>query len=238
MRGRRGFTLIELLVVIAIIAILAAILFPVFAKARAKARQTACASNLKQVGMGMVQYVQDFDERFPPSWAAAGNGNGPNLIDHWQDFIHPYIKNAGVYDCPESPDDVRSDLLLVGGGSYDGNYGVNYDGIGYTMSSRLAACEKPAEMFMVGDSGDIIMCCDGTNNWAQLMEDLDLDWDSKKEGANRHNLGCNITYLDGHTKWQGLHDVVYRPGQNQAPWFINWADNPPADNGPIPFPSH
>jgi len=90
---KRGFTLIELLVVIAIIAILAAILFPVFAKARDKARQASCESNLKQVGLAMLQYVQDFDERFPTSWAKGFPGDATY-------FTQPYMKNLGILQCP------------------------------------------------------------------------------------------------------------------------------------------
>jgi prepilin-type N-terminal cleavage/methylation domain-containing protein/prepilin-type processing-associated H-X9-DG protein len=92
-----GFTLIELLVVIAIIAILAAILFPVFAKAREKARQISCLSNLKQLGLGMMQYTQDNDEVFPQS-------NVPSDHDNWAQGIFPYVKSVDVYRCPDNPD--------------------------------------------------------------------------------------------------------------------------------------
>ncbi len=94
--ARRAFTLIELLVVIAIIAILAAILFPVFAQARAKARQTACLSNMKQIGTSITMYAQDFDECVVPSQNGA---QGTNLSS-WPTLIQPYIKNAGVFVCP------------------------------------------------------------------------------------------------------------------------------------------
>jgi prepilin-type N-terminal cleavage/methylation domain-containing protein/prepilin-type processing-associated H-X9-DG protein len=94
---RKGFTLIELLVVIAIIAILAAILFPVFAKAREKARQTACVSNIKQMGLGLLQYIQDNDEATPlVYYLPSGTGN----TYHWQDLIYPYVKNEQVFNCP------------------------------------------------------------------------------------------------------------------------------------------
>lgn len=93
-RCRNGFTLIELLVVIAIIAILAAILFPVFATAREKARQTTCASNLKQVGLGWLQYTQDYDETVPV-------GNAHNFGQGWAGPVYPYIKANGVYQCPD-----------------------------------------------------------------------------------------------------------------------------------------
>jgi prepilin-type N-terminal cleavage/methylation domain-containing protein len=96
---RSGFTLIELLVVIAIIAILAAILFPVFAKAREKARQTTCSSNLKQLGLAFVQYVQDYDEVFPDSSGRQMN-QAPN---NWTDQIYNYVKSDGIYQCPDDP---------------------------------------------------------------------------------------------------------------------------------------
>src|SRR5690606_3137964 len=101
---QNGFTLIELLVVIAIISILAAILFPVFARAREQARRASCASNFKQLGMAMLQYTQDYDERFPPFSQGAGNVGfqGFNGADgaRWGDVIYPYIKNTQIFDCP------------------------------------------------------------------------------------------------------------------------------------------
>jgi len=127
----RGFTLIELLVVIAIIAILAAILFPVFARARENARRTSCLSNLKQIGLGIMQYAQDYDERYPMNywWAdpgasavgvtctaagitgsacnkyrinTGGGGAGFGYFVTWMDLIHPYIKSVQVFDCPSA----------------------------------------------------------------------------------------------------------------------------------------
>ncbi len=113
---KKGFTLIELLVVIAIIAILAAILFPVFATAREKARQTSCASNLKQLGLAFVQYNQDNDEFY---------GIPDNNSEGWATAIYPYVKAAGVYVCPDDP--------LSGNG---GNSGTNVE-ISYTMNFDL-----------------------------------------------------------------------------------------------------
>ena len=105
---RRGFTLIELLVVIAIIALLAAILFPVFARARENARASSCLNNLKQVGIGIQQYTQDFDEMFPMSEDATNPGNTnfdlTNVWNnlHWPSRVLPYIKNKQVFICPST----------------------------------------------------------------------------------------------------------------------------------------
>jgi prepilin-type N-terminal cleavage/methylation domain-containing protein/prepilin-type processing-associated H-X9-DG protein len=103
-RRPRAFTLIELLVVIAIIAILAAILFPVFAQAREKARQSACLSNMKQMGLSLMQYKQDYDETFPTAYYhrafnPASGGTAAGYI-HWSALVQPYIKNWGVFVCP------------------------------------------------------------------------------------------------------------------------------------------
>jgi len=96
----KGFTLIELLVVIAIIAILAAILFPVFAQAREAARKTSCASNLRQLGMGIQMYHQDYDKKYPYwNWSQNGQGGG-NMASLWHVAIFPYVKNVQLYSCP------------------------------------------------------------------------------------------------------------------------------------------
>lgn len=116
MLRKKAFTLIELLVVIAIIALLAAILFPVFARARENARRASCQSNLKQIALGVLQYTQDYDERFPlardangtaqtdtsmPGYYYVANNSGDRVI-HWMDFIFPYVKSVQVFGCPSA----------------------------------------------------------------------------------------------------------------------------------------
>jgi prepilin-type N-terminal cleavage/methylation domain-containing protein/prepilin-type processing-associated H-X9-DG protein len=118
MSRKRGFTLIELLVVIAIIAILAAILFPVFAQAREKARQASCLSNIKQQGLAVHMYAQDYDETLPPWWVAHPNTDQPagwNDIHYWYVNLLPYTKNRDIFRCPSAG----------GPGQYTIN-GVNY----------------------------------------------------------------------------------------------------------------
>jgi len=165
-RGVKGFTLIELLVVIAIIAILAAILFPVFAQAREKARQTSCLSNLKQIGLGSNMYMQDYDERLIPSWLCengtdnGGHGNGCNndlpaggegRKWTWVTLIQPYVKNSQITYCPSAkdgwgpgwPDDAK----------YGGSYGINHDNVGWGDSIRMATVAKPASFILFQEIG-------------------------------------------------------------------------------------
>ena len=136
-RRRKGFTLIELLVVIAIIAILAAILFPVFAKAREKARQITCASNLKQIGIALLAYSQDYDEILPNSWMVTpGNSYPPSGTSagawKWMDEAYPYIKSTGVFHCPDdagqnggSGQYIPFNQLSGSDASHYGSYGMN-----------------------------------------------------------------------------------------------------------------
>jgi prepilin-type N-terminal cleavage/methylation domain-containing protein len=116
MSKRSGFTLIELLVVIAIIAILAAILFPVFAQAREKARQTTCLSNFKQLGNGVTMYLQDWDEIYPSNrlYGFPGNGEceGAGKILNWKHATQPYVKSVDVFKCPSNPRNTHADESL------------------------------------------------------------------------------------------------------------------------------
>jgi len=176
--ARRGFTLIELLVVIAIIAILAAILFPVFAKARAKARQTSCLSNSRQLATACLSYEADNDECLPavldsngggvlPDWGVPGAyvANGPDPM--WSSTLVPYIKNEQLWFCPEAGKSKFDAYAATGGYAYNVNmekiyrscytyYGINQwlidGGKTYANSGRVAKISPPAEVLMLQES--------------------------------------------------------------------------------------
>jgi prepilin-type N-terminal cleavage/methylation domain-containing protein/prepilin-type processing-associated H-X9-DG protein len=154
----RGFTLIELLVVIAIIVILAAILFPVFARARENARRSSCQSNLKQIGLGVMQYTQDYDETMVRSWFGAHGYNDETPVDYkWMDAIEPYVKSTQVYTCPSATGDQHKYIPRTK--SRYGSYALNaaywdYDGTlrgPGEAGTKLAAIESTATTMLAAD---------------------------------------------------------------------------------------
>jgi prepilin-type N-terminal cleavage/methylation domain-containing protein/prepilin-type processing-associated H-X9-DG protein len=182
-RRNKGFTLIELLVVIAIIAILAAILFPVFAQAREKARQASCLSNLKQLTLGWVMYAQDYDESFPQwKWDqmyAAGSVSPNNAASLWVNAIYPYVKNAQVYNCPSDARGITAKDAFGGWFTFDDtligfqqplltavmSYGANEPLTYLDGKSKLAAMDKPAETFLIADSTTPLSGWGGYYDW-------------------------------------------------------------------------
>jgi prepilin-type N-terminal cleavage/methylation domain-containing protein len=123
-REHTGFTLIELLVVIAIIAILAAILFPVFAKARERANTTACMSNMKQIGIGLYTYLSDYDECYPVLRRTAGSP-GVTVDRTWREELSSYVKSINVFACPSNPDAKRFPKLTAEGSTVPISYALN-----------------------------------------------------------------------------------------------------------------
>ncbi|HLK56682.1 MAG TPA: DUF1559 domain-containing protein [Chthonomonadaceae bacterium] len=161
-RTRTGFTLIELLVVIAIIATLAAILFPVFAQAREKARQTSCLSNEKQIGLALMQYVQDYDETTPQGSAeytytwSDGNGNSysysyPIPGAGWANELNPYTKNFQIFKCPDDPT-----AAVAANGQYPAQYPVSYFynvlASQYGEGLRLAQFNGVSKTILIGEA--------------------------------------------------------------------------------------
>jgi prepilin-type N-terminal cleavage/methylation domain-containing protein len=154
MRKREGFTLIELLVVIAIIAILAAILFPVFAQARERARQTACLSNARQLAMAVQTYLQDYGEAFPPSTNYDVPIEVPERI--WTRLIQPYVKDVNIFTCPSaSRTGFPSDWSQRGVGSIGYTTITAYDPLqveGFATPALLPQMDEPARTLLFGDT--------------------------------------------------------------------------------------
>jgi prepilin-type N-terminal cleavage/methylation domain-containing protein/prepilin-type processing-associated H-X9-DG protein len=229
-----GFTLIELLVVIAIIAILAAILFPVFAQAREAARKASCASNLKQLGTGILMYAQDYDEKLPlagwhdingpqnaegtyiPSWAECAQGMGSVV---WNGQIFPYVRNLGVYKCASDP--------MSRGSSYIYNQEIAWRAGGGNPLIRpalLPAIQAPAELYLLVDGGVGGNRAPG-DGWSNTLpagtpqqQFLQADvmcgdythprmWvrmADRNQTGRSHSGGANFLFGDGHVKWARL----------------------------------
>jgi len=203
MAARRGFTLIELLVVIAIIAILAAILFPVFAKAREKARQSSCLSNLKQIGLAFMQYAQDYDERLPTDWITLPGGTPWTDRYSWRAMISPYMKNTQIFSCPSDSYTYSGALAgqcQNGEGIIPGSYGDN------TVHWASAAPHPPGTTYcalgQIALPAQLILAGDSTGGSHQISYQADtLGFVRSDAGAVRHNDGANYCFADGHAKW-------------------------------------
>jgi prepilin-type processing-associated H-X9-DG protein len=205
-----------LLVVIAIIAILAAILFPVFAQAREKARGISCVSNMKQQVLGMLQYSQDYDEHFPlghPASPDPVNEFGEPAFDQSQvSVLDPYIKNQGVWRCPSDPAPMlmpseEDPSVLAFHASYCVNGWFEYGG-------SLAQVDRPAEKTWMVEraiTGDDhfhwwligrTQSSDPVPTWQQIINNPNLKAELDSQVAyRRHSEGANYSYIDGHVKW-------------------------------------
>lgn len=203
---RRGFTLIELLVVIAIIAILAAILFPVFGRARENARRSSCQSNEKQIGLGIAQYTQDYDERLPlsvdgltvPDPMVSGGASIPEKLE-------PYIKSVQVWRDPSSYDPVN------------GRFSYHYNGL--LNGIALAEIQEPARTMSLRDPGSGLARqqfflrpkpVDATNT---ASDRADQERASAVLATNipAHFDGYNLLFADGHVKYL-INKSVFTPG--------------------------
>jgi len=175
---KRGFTLIELLVVIAIIAILAAILFPVFARAREKARTASCQSNQKEICLGFKMYTSDYDEKFP-------GGTQPVAAS-----IFPYIKNVQIYHCP-------SDSNLPTSGDLGAASSVSYGYNSLVATVSEAQLESVATTILTGDA-------ESYSDFRDITSTTDPHLIPENE---RHSEGANYSFCDGHAKWLRLSQI-------------------------------
>jgi prepilin-type N-terminal cleavage/methylation domain-containing protein/prepilin-type processing-associated H-X9-DG protein len=221
---RRGFTLIELLVVIAIIAILAAILFPVFARAREKANTASCQSNLKQLGLGMIMYVQDYDQTYPKNWYVSCVAvASPN----WKDCIYPYVKSAQLYVCPSTrlqPNTCETTLgrgmgvLAMGYGTNSGR--LNSSGLGVVPAAQQGPVSSVAEV--AKSASEIESVADTI-----MIFETDCRFSCGFDWANSHlqwihNDGMNVCFVDGHVKWQPRRGGAAGTDNARLMEFRNW----------------
>jgi prepilin-type N-terminal cleavage/methylation domain len=226
---RSAFTLIELLVVIAIIAILAAILFPVFAQAREKARQSACLSNEKQIGNALMMYAQDFDDGLPcwAEWVMSPPGPN-NASSYWQAKLMPYIKNGnpeldnntGVWQCPSFG--AKGEQTTFSDGrirrSYSYSYFLHRNDPGSVVPGAVRGYRYPFlnEMDMPAST---IFVGEGATDGRLRMPYEFFYWQAVAAGTvstfgneipDRHNGGANYLFADGHAKWLSAESAFPR----------------------------
>ena len=226
-RKPHGFTLIELLVVIAIIAILAAILFPVFAQARSKARQTTCVSNEKQLGIAILMYTQDYDETLPLANYTIGDDPSGNSNTVWQYIIDPYVKasfpikvsqagSRSIYICPDFDKSGRTNgsgslklpyrpsLSYNANRNLMGTFALNIPPAIRLPSATLALPQFPAQNIVLSESRGRCVWTDGIDDPDVWNAALQVQKNCSAEyftGRSRHSDGANYLLLDGHAKW-------------------------------------
>lgn len=217
--GRAGFTLIELLVVIAIIAILAAILFPVFARARENARRASCQSNLKQLQLGLIQYTQDYDEMYP-RYSLDDYNTGTDSYG-WTLLVQPYLKSVQILQCPSESTALGTTEVTRGYTDYWMNL--------YVYGGAAGSASAVPKLSQFSNTAQTIINFDG---W-QWQSNIRVGWPdfnsrciSNAGQANYYNMarrhleGANYSFADGHVKWYKPEKITCGdPAASSSPNF-------------------
>ena len=219
-RKKSGFTLIEVLVVVAIIGLLAALLFPVFARARENARRASCLSNMKQIGLGLLQYVGDYDEQNSRIWYGSSGDSNATTSYKWMDAIYPYVKSEQIFTCPS-----HTLPVTIGTSTFDaykfrtgrnwGSYAANSSYFGVTLGGAsispfnnpsVAAWEAPATTIYAADGMgryNISWAGDGSDGLLanpSIVQGSPRYFPSVFQLVERHLQTTPVLYCDGHAK--------------------------------------
>lgn len=190
LRRNKGFTLVELLVVIAIIGLLAGILFPVIGRARDNAKRSSCLSNLRQMGLATLQYVQDYDGRYPWNYWYYVDPDGVSRAHNWPTLIHPYVRNNQVFACPSAAGNARfidpnDENSIFNRSSYGMNISAFPNSVAGTLQSTIL---KPA---------GLVFACDTAKTTGNPASQASFS----SNLTDRHLEGANFNFADGHAKW-------------------------------------
>lgn len=234
-RAGRGFTLIELLIVIAIIAILAAILFPVFARARENARRASCQSNVKQLGLALIQYTQDYDERLPIHNSGTAT---------WTDELEPYFKSVQILLCPSA----KSTDGFTSVGGIKSNYVANNlysNGQNCNLGCLMDSSPGPTNLVTIEDTAGTVFSADGGEPWptgiGQFVSSYNAgsfsltldktasppvlkDAQPQSQISGRHFDGANVGFFDGHVKWLKLETLMKTSPAGNYSYFTKIVD--------------